>query len=270
VVEVMALTLRALCEPSVKGFGGASKSSQRSLPCDTVQLLTATAATLAMVGPPAPPVPATPPAKVAPKIERPSTAPSRSLGRPTNGRLVNGVPFPPQGETFFTWDPILKRSPNRLWRRYATIDTVSRVLQVLQEFRAANPDAPRVGVGDLSRPQGGVFDRRYGGLGHASHQNGLDVDVYYPRIDGREVRAATPEQVDRELAQDLVNRFAALPRRSTSSSARTSACGGCAGRSSRSSTTTTTSTSASPPERLPALRPGDLYASPSRSCAAGA
>ena len=33
------------------------------------------------------------------------------------------------------------------------------------------------------------FGRRFGGLGHASHQNGLDVDVYYPRIDGRELRA---------------------------------------------------------------------------------
>ncbi len=64
-------------------------------------------------------------------------------------------------------------------------------------------------VGDLSRPQGGVFDRRYGGLGHASHQNGLDVDVYYPRRDGLPLAPVRPGQVDRRLAQDLVDRFVA-------------------------------------------------------------
>ncbi len=46
-----------------------------------------------------------------------------------------------------------------------------------------------MGIGDLSRPNGGVFDERFGGRGHASHQNGLDVDVYYPRRDGQELRA---------------------------------------------------------------------------------
>ena len=62
-------------------------------------------------------------------------------------------------------------------------------------------------IGDLSRPHGGIFDERFGGLGHASHQNGRDIDVYYPRLD-REERAPTkPSEVDRVLAQDLVNRF---------------------------------------------------------------
>jgi protein MpaA len=81
------------------------------------------------------------------------------------------------------------------------------LLRVLDEYAAAHPEAGRVGVGDLSRPHGGVFDERFGGLGHASHQNGLDLDVYYPRLDRRELRAARPAQIDRGLAQDLVNRF---------------------------------------------------------------
>jgi murein endopeptidase len=62
-------------------------------------------------------------------------------------------------------------------------------------------------VSDLSRPHGGGFGRRYGGLGHASHQNGLDADVLYPRRDGLERRAYAPHLVDRRLAQDLVDRF---------------------------------------------------------------
>ena len=62
--------------------------------------------------------------------------------------------------------------------------------------------APRVGIGDLSRPRGGPF-----GPKHASHQNGLDVDVYYPRLDRRERPPRRVEQINRRLAQDLVDRF---------------------------------------------------------------
>ena len=132
---------------------------------------------------------------------------SRSLGVPWDGRLVRGVQLPDEGMTYFTWDPVLKGSPNRPWRRWGSDRLIRRLLRVLAEYTEANPDAPRIGVGDLSRPKGGVFDERFGGLGHASHQNGLDVDVYYPRLDGLELRPARPSQIDRALAQDLVTRF---------------------------------------------------------------
>jgi murein endopeptidase len=59
----------------------------------------------------------------------------------------------------------------------------------------------------MSRPRGGPFGERFGGLGHASHQNGVDVDVYYPRLDRRERAAKTPEQVDLVRAQALVDLF---------------------------------------------------------------
>jgi murein endopeptidase len=62
-------------------------------------------------------------------------------------------------------------------------------------------------VGDLSRPHGGDFGRRFGGLGHASHQNGLDADIYYPRLDRRVIRAAEPSEVNRAAAQELVDAF---------------------------------------------------------------
>jgi murein endopeptidase len=133
---------------------------------------------------------------------------SRALGLPyANGRLRDGVKLPAAGRDFFTWDPVLKRSPNRPWRRYGTDRLVRIVLRVLREHRAAFPEAPRVGIGDLSRPQGGEFGRRFGGLGHMSHQNGLDVDVYYPRFDGLERHPYHPDLVDEELSQDLVDRF---------------------------------------------------------------
>lgn len=134
---------------------------------------------------------------------------SRALGRPWRGRLVNGVRLPAEGEDFFTWDPVTKRAPNRSWRRWGTDRLVRTLLDVLNDHRAAYPDAGRVGVGDLSRPGGGGFGSRFGGLGHASHQNGLDADVYYPRLDRLERRPIGVTQIDLELAQDLVDRFVA-------------------------------------------------------------
>jgi hypothetical protein len=134
---------------------------------------------------------------------------SRSLGAPWAGQLVGGVQLAPEGEHFFTWDHVRKRSPNRGWRRYGNERLVRMLLAVLREHRAAHPNAPRVGVADLSRPRGGDFGPRFGGIGHASHQNGLDVDVYYPRRDRRELPPRVPRQMDRRLAQDLVDRFVA-------------------------------------------------------------
>jgi murein endopeptidase len=134
---------------------------------------------------------------------------SRAVGLPYAGRLRNGVKLPPEGRDYFTWDPVLRASPNRGWRRWGTDHLLRTLLVVLREHRAAFPEAPRVGIGDLSRPKGGWFGRRFGGLGHLSHQNGLDVDIYYPRWDGLERRPHHPDLVDEELAQDLVDRFVA-------------------------------------------------------------
>ena len=44
---------------------------------------------------------------------------------------------------------------------------------------------------------------------HVSHQNGLDVDVYYPRLDGHLSAPTTTGQIDHDLAQDLLDRFVA-------------------------------------------------------------
>jgi hypothetical protein len=135
--------------------------------------------------------------------------PSRPIGVQWAGRLVDGVQLPARGRTFFTWDPILRRAPNRAWRRWGSDRLLRTLLSVLDAYSAANPAAPRVGIGDLSRPHGGDFGPRYGLPGHVSHQNGLDVDVYYPRLDGRERAPDRPSQIDRPLAQVLVDRFVA-------------------------------------------------------------
>ncbi|HSJ18736.1 MAG TPA: penicillin-insensitive murein endopeptidase [Solirubrobacterales bacterium] len=132
---------------------------------------------------------------------------SRAVGLPHAGRLERGVKLPAAGRNYFTWDPIQRESPNRGWRRWGTDRLVRTVLRVLRELAAAHPRAPRIGIGDISRPRGGDFGPRYGLPGHASHQSGLDVDLYYPRHDRRERAPLSVDQVDLRLSQDLVDRF---------------------------------------------------------------
>jgi murein endopeptidase len=133
---------------------------------------------------------------------------SVALGTPNHGTLIRGVQLPSQGPDWFTWELTRVRSPNPPWRRWATDRLISTLLTVLHDYGVAHPSAPRVGIADLSRRHGGDFGPEFGGgLGHASHQNGLDVDVLYPRRDHRELVAYYPSQVDERLSQDLVNRF---------------------------------------------------------------
>jgi murein endopeptidase len=132
---------------------------------------------------------------------------SVAVGLPYAGHLVRGVQLPAAGRTFFSWDPIKKRKPNRGWRRWGTDELVRTVLAIARDFARENPGAPRIAVGDLSRPQGGDFGPQWGSIGHASHQNGLDVDVYYPLRNGKERAPRNVSEVDMRLAQDLVDRF---------------------------------------------------------------
>lgn len=163
-----------------------------------------------VTGPPQPlPPVATPEPERAALPAIPEGPPSRAVGKPWAGRLVNGRALPARGPGYVSWDPILKTVPGRAWRRHGTERLVRTVRRVLAGYAADHPGAPPVLVGDLSRPRGGDFGPRYGGLGHASHQNGLDVDVYYPRRDGRLFAAERPRQVDRAAAQELVDRFLA-------------------------------------------------------------
>ena len=139
----------------------------------------------------------------------PPRPPSVALGVPWCGHLLNGVALPPVGRGFFTWDFPLRRAPNRYWRRYGTARLLALVQRVMSAYADAHPGLPRIGIADLSLPRGGPFGERYGGVGHLSHQNGLDVDVLYPRRDRTERPARYAWEVDAALAQDLLNRFVA-------------------------------------------------------------
>jgi murein endopeptidase len=163
-------------------------------------------------GPPAPgrvlpPAPATEPARR--RSVRIRWRRSVAVGDPAAGRLIRGVRLPSEGEHFYTWDPVRKRSPNRHWRRFGTDRLVRLLLEVAREFHTAHPRERRMAIGDLSRPRGGDFGPQFGYIGHASHQNGLDADIYYPRADGRPRAPKYASQIDRRLSQELVDRLVA-------------------------------------------------------------
>jgi hypothetical protein len=126
-----------------------------------------------------------------------------SVGLQYAGRLEDGTQLPLEGPDWVTWNPVTDSSPNRPNRLYGHERTIRAILNVLAEYRATHPEAPRVVVGDVSFRDGGRMDQ------HVSHQNGLDVDVYYPRLDRRLRAPAARRQVDRQLAQHLLDGFVA-------------------------------------------------------------
>jgi hypothetical protein len=127
-----------------------------------------------------------------------------STGLPWAGGLADGTQLPLEGPNWVTWNPVTDSSPNAPRRLYGTERTIRTIVLVAAAYAVAHPDAPRLVIGDISREGGGPMTDE-----HVSHQNGLDVDIYFPRLDHRLEAPTTPEQIDRRLSQDLVDRFVA-------------------------------------------------------------
>jgi murein endopeptidase len=134
-------------------------------------------------------------------------APSRALGSPSRGRLVDAVQLPASGLGFVTANASAHLSPNPGWRRWGTDKLVALLEHIAVQFRRAHPGAAPLVFGDIAKREGGPFGVGLGVEGHASHQNGRDADVYYPRRDRVALPPRNVRQIDHALAQDLVNRF---------------------------------------------------------------
>lgn len=135
----------------------------------------------------------------------PSPAPARVIGTTSLGCLAGGEALPPEGPG---WQAV-RLSRNRNWGHPDTIRTV-RVLA--QRVRGAG--LPDLLIGDIAQPRGGPLP-----FGHASHQSGLDVDVWLdvaPR--GPLTRAQREDWPVASLV--LPDQSAVDPRRFTESHAR--------------------------------------------------
>ena len=126
-----------------------------------------------------------------------------SVGLQYAGHLVDGTQLPVEGPDWVTWNPGTDSSPNHPGRLYGHERTIRAILSVVGAYRAEHANAPRVVIGDISFRDGGRMDQ------HVSHQNGLDVDVYYPRLDRHLSAPISTSQIDRELSQHLLDGFLA-------------------------------------------------------------
>ncbi|AOS95765.1 Penicillin-insensitive murein endopeptidase precursor [Microbulbifer aggregans] len=99
------------------------------------------------------------------EVERPSSQQSASIGSYTNGCLAGAEQMPIRGEGF----QLVRTGRNR---HFGHPDTI----RFLEEFsrRVARNDLGRIQIGDMSMPRGGPFNS-----GHRSHQQGLDIDIWF-------------------------------------------------------------------------------------------
>ena len=129
---------------------------------------------------------------------------SRTSGSAGSGRLFCGKLLPATSELWVTKNPVTGAYPNAAARRWGTDTMLTAIETVTLAYWRRFRDAPRIVIGDLSLQNGGPFGA------HASHQQGLDVDVFYPRRGGGPARSPSgPGDVDRVRSQWLVERFAA-------------------------------------------------------------
>jgi Penicillin-insensitive murein endopeptidase len=127
-----------------------------------------------------------------------------SHGLPYAGRLSHGTQLPVEGPSWVTWNPVADHVPNRPERLFGHERVIRTLLAVMAAYRSEDRDAPRVVVGDISFRGGGPMEL------HRSHENGLDVDVYYPRRDATLRPPTRDDQIDLERTQDLLDRFLAV------------------------------------------------------------
>jgi penicillin-insensitive murein endopeptidase len=113
-------------------------------------------------------------------VALPNGGPPQSIGFYAKGCLSGGVQLPSDGPT---WEA-MRLSRNRRWGRPEMISLIER----LSQDAAQNDGWPGLLVGDISQPRGGPMFN-----GHASHQIGLDADIWLTPMPPRTLTASERE-----------------------------------------------------------------------------
>ncbi len=99
------------------------------------------------------------------KPPRPTHSAPRVIGSPAAGCVAGAVPLAPDGPGY----QAIRVSRNRHWAHPLTVRYMSEL-----GTRIERAGMPPVYVGDMSQPRGGPMS-----FGHASHQTGLDIDIWF-------------------------------------------------------------------------------------------
>ncbi|MBN9070630.1 MAG: penicillin-insensitive murein endopeptidase [Rhizobiales bacterium] len=106
----------------------------------------------------------------------------QSIGFYSKGCFVGGVELPDDGAN---WQS-MRLSRNRHWGLPVTINMIEK----LARDAAAKDGWPGLMVGDISQPRGGPMRD-----GHASHQIGLDVDIWFTPMPNRRLSISERETI---------------------------------------------------------------------------
>lgn len=126
--------------------------------------------------------PATPAKELFGRRPKPASLQARSIGFYSRGCLAGGQALPVDGST---WQ-VMRLSRNRNWGHPALVS-------FLERFTAKVPGIngwPGLLVGDMAQPRGGPMI-----TGHASHQIGLDADVWLTPMPDRRLSRADREEL---------------------------------------------------------------------------
>jgi penicillin-insensitive murein endopeptidase len=116
-------------------------------------------------------------------VKEPAPLKARAIGGYAKGCLAGGVALPTDGPT---WQA-MRLSRNRNWGHPDLVRLVERLATEARRYDGW----PGLLVGDLSQPRGGPMP-----FGHASHQIGLDADIWLtPMPDRRLSRVEREEKV---------------------------------------------------------------------------
>jgi penicillin-insensitive murein DD-endopeptidase len=113
------------------------------------------------------------------QVSTPTTGPPQSVGFYTAGCLQGAQALPLDGPGY----EVIRISRNRYWGQPVTLDFI----KTLSEKVRAAGQAPLY-IGDVGQPRGGPAPS-----GHASHQTGLDADIWFERQPGPRLAPAQRE-----------------------------------------------------------------------------
>ncbi|MBI2522187.1 MAG: penicillin-insensitive murein endopeptidase [Bdellovibrio sp.] len=108
------------------------------------------------------------------KVHTPSPGAAKSIGSYSGGCLAGGVALPPSGEGH----QLMALARGRYYGHPKMLAYIERLGK-----KVANKYQKTLAVGDISMPRGGMFSNG----AHGSHQNGLDVDLWFELLPPQEL-----------------------------------------------------------------------------------
>src|ERR1700689_1915969 len=112
----------------------------------------------------------------------PAAMPTRVVGFYAHGCIAGAAALPINGET---WQ-VMRQSRNRNWAHPDMVALLERLSAKVHEVAGW----PGLLVGDMSQPRGGPML-----TGHASHQVGLDADIWLTPMPNRELSRTEREEM---------------------------------------------------------------------------